>query len=346
MRLATLSHIPWPENNLEPKALMANACDEVVLAEYLGFDSAWFAEHHFSRYGLGSSSLMVMSHIAAMTKTIELGTAVLLPALHNPIKFAEDTATLDVLSGGRLNVGFGRGTEGYEYHGYMVDWEESQRRFRETIQIVKNLWTQTDVEYDGEFHKIPKTNLVPRPLQNPHPSVFIAATRTEETLQYALQSGHMILSGPVADTGDAINMCQNFIDVASKSGSKADISEIPFFRYVYVAESEEQVKEDTEIPLQWTFDMIKWRRSLLVESEVNHSISEWKQQNEVESSNFDELLNNRVIVGTPDQCIEKILALKEIGIDYFGCNFAFGGLSHEKVTKGMKLFASEVMPHI
>ena len=107
MKLATLSHIPWPENNLDPKTLMENACAEVVLAENLGFDSAWFAEHHFSRYGLGSSSLMVLSHIAAITKTIELGTAVLLPTLHNPIKLAEDTATLDVLSQGRLNVGFG-----------------------------------------------------------------------------------------------------------------------------------------------------------------------------------------------------------------------------------------------
>ena len=346
MKLATLSHIPWPENNLDPKTLMENACAEVGLAENLGFDSAWFAEHHFSRYGLGSSSLMVLSHIAAITKTIELGTAVLLPTLHNPIKLAEDTATLDVLSQGRLNVGFGRGTEGYEYHGYMVDWEESQSRFREVIQIVKDLWTQTDFEYDGEFHKIPKTNLVPKPLQSPHPSVFIAATRTPETLNYAIESGYPILSGPVADTDDAVSMCQNFVDVASQSGTQADIAQIPFFRYVYVGESEQQVKEDTEIALQWTFAMIRWRRSLLHESEVNQSMNAWKRENNIESANFEGLLKNRVIVGTPEQCIEKILSLKEIGIDYFGCNFAFGGLSHEKVTKGMKLFASEVMPHI
>lgn len=346
MRLATLSHIPWPSNNLDPQALMANACDEVVLAETLGFDSAWFAEHHFSRYGLGSSSLMVLSHIAAMTTTIELGTAVILPTLHNPIRLAEDTATLDVLSNGRLKIGFGRGTEGYEYHGYNVDWEQSQRRFRETIQIVKNLWTQEDFEYEGEFHTIPKTNLVPRPLQAPHPAVYIAATRTPETLKYAIDAGYPILSGPVADTGDALSMCNNYIEVASATNMKVDISEIPFFRYVYVGHSEDQVRIDTEIPLQWTFDMIRWRRSLLTESEVNQDMQQWRLQNDIESSKFEDLIENRVIVGTPDQCIEKILKLKENGIQYFGCNFAFGGLSHEKVKEGMKLFASEVIPHI
>lgn len=346
MKLATLSHIPWPENNLHPQQLIANACKEVVLAESLGFEGAWFAEHHFSRYGLGSSSLMVLSHIAALTSNIELGTAVLLPALHNPVKLAEDTSTLDVLSNGRLKVGFGRGTEGYEYHGYMIDWKESQRRFRESIHIVKNLWTKVDFEYDGEFYKIPKTNLVPRPLQDPHPSVFIAATRTPETLNYAIQSGLPILSGPVADTKDAIEMCQNFIEVASEYGSDATMSQIPFFRYVYVGTSEEQVKADTEIPLQWTFDMIRWRRSLLTESEVNQSINDWRTQNHIESSDFQTLLQDRVIVGTPDQCIEKILILKRLGINYFGCNFAFGGLPHEKVAQGMRLFASEVMPYI
>ena len=92
--------------------------------------------------------------------------------------------------------------------------------------------------------------------------------------------------------------------------------------------------------------MIRWRRSLLHESEVNQSMNAWKRENNIEAANFEDLLKNRVIVGTPEQCIEKIRSLKEIGIDYFGCNFAFGGLSHEKVTKGMKLFASEVMPHI
>jgi Coenzyme F420-dependent N5,N10-methylene tetrahydromethanopterin reductase and related flavin-dependent oxidoreductases len=96
MKLATLSHIPWPENNLDPKTLMENACAEVVLAENLGFDSAWFAEHHFSRYGLGSSSLMVLSHFAAITKTIELGTAVLLPTLHNPSNLPKILQLLNV----------------------------------------------------------------------------------------------------------------------------------------------------------------------------------------------------------------------------------------------------------
>ena len=346
MKVATLFHVPWPENNRNQMQLLKDACSEVELVEHLGFDSAWFAEHHFSRYGLGSSSLMLMSNIAARTTNIRLGTAVLLPTLHNPIKLAEDTSTLDLLSEGRLDVGFGRGTEGYEYHGYSVEWSESQKRFREVIKIIQGLWTETDFEFDGEFYNIPKTNLVPRPVQSPHPPIYIAATRTPETLDFAINTGFPLLSGPVADTADALKMCENYVNQLKTKCVTGSMSDIPFFRYVYVGKNKEEIKRDTQQGLQWTFDMIQWRRSLIEESEVNKKIDDWRSEKDVKPYEFDDLLNNRVIVGTPDECIEKILSLKAIGVEHFGCNFAFGGIPHETVKSGIELFASEVMPYI
>ena len=134
MKFALFPHIPWPEG-AEPGRVIAEATEQVQLAEELGFSGAWFAEHHFSRYGIGSSSLVLVSSIAAQTKTIRLGTAVLVPPLHHPVQLAEDTATLDVVSGGRLDVGFGRGTAGYEYAGYNVNQQESQERFQATTML-------------------------------------------------------------------------------------------------------------------------------------------------------------------------------------------------------------------
>ena len=106
MQYAFFTHLPWPEG-ADPKQIVEQATQQIQYAEELGFKSAWLAEHHFTRYSMGSSSLILATHLAALTTKIRLGTAVLVSPLHNPIRLAEDTATLDLVSGGRLDVGFG-----------------------------------------------------------------------------------------------------------------------------------------------------------------------------------------------------------------------------------------------
>ena len=108
MKFATFTHLPWPEDN-RPEDLYEIHTQQVILAEELGFHSAWIAEHHFTRYGLGSAPLVIAANIMARTSKIRIGTAVLVPPLHHPVRLAEEISVLDVLSGGRVDVGFGRG---------------------------------------------------------------------------------------------------------------------------------------------------------------------------------------------------------------------------------------------
>ena len=103
MKFALFTHVPWPEG-YEPAKILAETTEQVQYGEELGFHTAWFAEHHFSRYSMGSSSLVIAAGIAAATKRIRLGTAVLVPTLHNPIRLAEDAATVDAVSNGRLDL--------------------------------------------------------------------------------------------------------------------------------------------------------------------------------------------------------------------------------------------------
>jgi alkanesulfonate monooxygenase SsuD/methylene tetrahydromethanopterin reductase-like flavin-dependent oxidoreductase (luciferase family) len=138
MQFGLFTHLPWPENTV-PRRLIAEITEQVQYGEALGFQGAWLAEHHFSRYGLGSSSLVLLGALAAQTRTIRLGTAVLVPTLHHPIRLAEDIAMVDVVSNGRIDVGFGRGSAGYEYHGYGLDRNESQQRFQESILCSQNI---------------------------------------------------------------------------------------------------------------------------------------------------------------------------------------------------------------
>ena len=344
MKFGIFTHVPWPEGS-DPKQVFEDTAEEVVRAEELGYHSAWLAEHHFSRYGIGSSLPALAGSLIARTETIRLGTAVLVPPLHNPITLAEDTATLDVISDGRLDVGFGRGTAGYEYTGYNVDREESQERFQESIAVIKGLWTTPEFSHHGKFYQVTKANLTPPPAQRPHPPIYLAATRTLETLEYAATTGHPLMIGVVLDTDDSVALCNQYVHLSEEAGHNVPIGDIPFFRYVYVAETEEQAKKEAQPGLSWTMDMIQWRRHFTESSEVHQSLDEWCNNRDELPTSCEYLYENRAVVGSPEQCVAQIKVLQEQGIEYFGCNLSFGGLEHRLRMKSLELFAKEVMPH-
>ena len=344
MQFGLFSHVPWPEG-MDQKRILDETTAEIVYGEELGFCGAWLAEHHFSHYGLGASSLLLLSNIAARTSSIRLGTAIVVPPLHHPIRLAEDTATLDLLSDGRLDVGFGRGSANYEYHGYNVTHAESQGRFQDTIRIVQGLWTTPEYSHAGQFFTVNRATLVPAPLQKPHPPIYIAATRTPTTLEFVVSTGHPLIIGVVLDTVDALDLCRRFVHMSAAAGYHVPMSRIPFSRYFYVAESEEQARQDTQAALAWTVDMIQWRQTFQAGSEVGHRLDAWRQQRTTLPPSYEHLFQHRAIIGTPETCVKKIQALQQAGIDYFICNFAFGGLDHQKVLRSMDLCAREVMPH-
>lgn len=345
MKFMWYSHLPWPEG-MEPSQIFADTTEQVQYAEELGFYSAWFAEHHFSRYGLGSAQLILATKVAALTKRIRFGTAVLVPPLHHPIRLAEDIAMFDQVSGGRLEIGFGRGSSRYEYAGYNVSQEESQARFQETIKIVKGLLTTPDYSYDGQFHDLHHVNLVPPPLQKPHPPIYIAATRTPTTLEFVANSGHPIIIGVVLDYTAALDLCHRFIKMANEAGHAMSMARIPFFRYLYVAESAEQARQDTRAAMEWTQDMSQWRGTFSSGSEVYQRIEDFRRTRTTQPPSYEHIAEHRAFFGTPDDIVRRIRALQDEGLEYFGCNFAFGGMPHEKVMRSMELFAREVMPKL
>ena len=287
---------------------------------------------------------MLLANIAARTTTLRLGTAVIIPPLHHPVRLAEDTATLDLLSGGRLDAGFGRGQGGYEYAGYSVDHAESQERFRESIRIIEGLWTTRDFTFEGDHYQVRNANLVPPPVQKPHPPMYIAAPRSQETQDFAATSGHSGIIGVVLDTTDGLSLCDQLVDGAREAGRPMDMGGIPFFRYFYVAETEEQARRDAEPGLNWTLDVNQWRRSYSRGSEVYDSLEEFKRTRTEYPPSFEYLYEHRAFIGNPEQVATKIRALQDAGIGYFGCNFSFGGMPQDKVLRSMELFAREVMP--
>ena len=147
------------------------------LAEPLGFDSLFALEHHFTGYAMSPSPTQLLSYFAGRTKRITLGTAVIVLPWHDPVRLAEEIALLDILSGGRCLLGFGRGAASVEYAGFRIPMEEARARFSETAQIVVRALSQDVFEWDGEFFKIPRTSIRPRPISHPERRIYASSVR-------------------------------------------------------------------------------------------------------------------------------------------------------------------------
>ncbi len=158
------------------KAVYRDELDLITDAEELGFDTIWLTEHHFADDGYSPSIIPLAAAIAARTERVRIGFNLLLLPLHNAIRVAEDIATLDVLSGGRIDVGLGQGYARHEFDGYGVDRSERLRRFVEGLDVLHGLWTEDPFSYRGEHYVIDGARLQPKPVQLPTPPLWIGAT--------------------------------------------------------------------------------------------------------------------------------------------------------------------------
>jgi alkanesulfonate monooxygenase SsuD/methylene tetrahydromethanopterin reductase-like flavin-dependent oxidoreductase (luciferase family) len=173
----------------------AEMFDLIALAESLGFDVAWLAELHFGgAFSLLANPLMMVPVIAQRTKRIRIGTAVTLLPLQHPLSCAEQAATADVLSGGRLEFGVGRGSIPSQFHGFRVSLAENRARFDEALEIIRLAWTKERFSYRGAFHEVEDVSVVPRPLQEPHPPIRVAV-HTAESFAHIGDTGLPIYSG-------------------------------------------------------------------------------------------------------------------------------------------------------
>ena len=167
----------------------------IQLAEELGFDVAWLAELHFGgAFSLLANPLMMVPVIAQRTKRIRIGTAVTLLALQHPLSCAEQAATADVLSGGRLEFGVGRGSIPSQFHGFRVSAAENRARFDEALEIIRLAWTKDRFSYRGTFWVIEELAVVPKPIQRPHPPIRVAV-HTAESFAHIGDKGWPIYSG-------------------------------------------------------------------------------------------------------------------------------------------------------
>ena len=317
---------------------------QIELGDVLGFDTAWLGELHFSRpFSILAAPLMVLAAAAQRTTRIRLGTAVTLLPLHNPVKTAEEAATADVLSDGRLEFGVGRGTAPMHYAGYGIPQEESRERFDEALDFILQAWTNERFSFEGKHYRVHDLTVIPRPLQSPHPPVRIAAN-SPDTFPTAGRRRLPIFATPLINPPDKLKEGLAVYREVLPAGTPGDTA-LAF--PVHVTTSRAQARQECEPGLLRFLRDAAERLRPLGQADIKSFEAFRQVLARIERVKYEDLDREMGVFGDPEYCIERVQALRrEYGMDEFICYFNQGGImEHAMVKQSMTLFAKEVLPH-
>ena len=299
----------------------------VIAAEELGFSSVFLVEHHFTGFGQVSASLNLLSYLAARTSTIRLGTAVVVLPWHNPVLVAEEAATLDLLSNGRLDFGVGKGYRPYEFSGFCIKQDEATARFDEAIDVIRKAWTSKGrFSYEGKWWRYDNIVVEPAPIQQPHPPFWMGAG-SPESIRRAAREGYNLLLDQIAPIDVIIDRVRVFREECEAVGRRYDPMMVGVTRGLQIVHNDEER-----------------RRAILTRREVLKNIgdlargpgAERYHQIRDDPDNFE--LDDAPLLGTPEEIIERLKRLEAGGVE--NVLFAAPGAS----IAGLRTFAEEIMP--
>jgi alkanesulfonate monooxygenase SsuD/methylene tetrahydromethanopterin reductase-like flavin-dependent oxidoreductase (luciferase family) len=327
--------------------------DQVELAEQVGFKSVWSVEHHFlESFSHASAPEVLLSWLAAKTKTIRIGHGVrLLPYPYNhPIRAAEQAATLDLLSQGRLEFGSGRSATAAELGGFGIDPANTREMWEESLRLIIKAWTEPVVEHHGKyFDQVPRP-MVPKPLQSPHPPLWMSCT-SPESHEVAGALGLGLLSFTLALSFDEVALriakYRERIKTAEPIGKFVN-NQTAVFTMTHCAPTRELARERAEAGvMRYQHDQIELLTSLIPKLKENSSYDYYQRFVGVDYDKFTyEYLDSRnmILVGDPDRCIEMAKQYESIGVDRLLCFMQYKDMSHEDTMESIRLFGNEVIP--
>jgi alkanesulfonate monooxygenase SsuD/methylene tetrahydromethanopterin reductase-like flavin-dependent oxidoreductase (luciferase family) len=335
MKFGVFFLLQSPEMRPAPD-IYRDVIEQAVAAEQLGFDHVWIAEHHFSSYGYSPQPLLLAVAIAQQTARIRIGTAVLVLPLHHPVRLAEEIAMADVLSGGRLDVGIGRGYQPYEFERFGLSLDESRARYEESLDIILKALSQQTFSHDGRFFTIPPTSVLPRPVQTPHPPVWTVA-QSADSIRFTVRRGYnCLMSGPLPLLREFRQIFDQ--EVAANRGRAPEL--LGVHRYIYVGDSEAEALAHLDAPY-WHFRVAGHLKAGTGKVEDGRAIAEYFPG----EPGPEEYRRDYLLWGTPDMIAQRIHEYREAtGINYLSCFMSLGSIPKERLIREMEVFAAKIMP--
>jgi probable F420-dependent oxidoreductase len=306
------------------------AVEQTLLAEQLGYDSIFLAEHH-NFVGYVPQPLIALSALATRTQRVELGTFIMILPLYNPVQVAEEAAMVDFISGGRLILGIGLGYVPDEFESYAVPYAERAGRMEEAIPLLKRLWTTDDCAFEGRYYRFSRATVYPKPVRKGLPPIWVGGW-VEPAIRRAARLADCWVPGPTVNY-EALQWCYGvYRHELARQGRTTD-GEYAACRELFCAPTGKAARElGGENIYQFYKDTyLKWPHPHLGERE--------------RSLKYEDLVADRFILGDPDDCIAAVERFSRLGIRHFLFRMQQPGVSQEATIQSLKLFMSEVVPH-
>ncbi len=320
-----------------------NSIEQTVAAEQAGFNTAWYAEHHFNNYSLSPSPLMTVAHAAAKTRRIRLGTAVCILPLYHPARFLAEVGFVDTVSNGRLDLGVGSGYQQFEFERFGVQIEESGAIFNEFLDVIPKGLTQKIFEHGGKFLKIPPSSIAVRCVQDPMPPLWITSGNPV-TLGRGVRENHNLFVTALLKGNDAIAELRGRLEkVAEDNGKDLDRDvKFGFLRCGYASDNKAEIDAylDCARFQRRISESLKFRRA---QSDDGYMVKEVPSETD---PTFEQLRKN-LPVGSVNEVIDKML--EEISIlrpKHIALQTQLGDFDQKTMLKQIELWGDKIIPAI
>lgn len=366
MRIGTSNMFTW-NAGLSQSEVIRRGIERLVWAEKMGFDSAWITEHHFGNdpdyspfgldgkdflaYDLTADPLTVLSHAAAKTSKIRLGTGVIVLHYDNPLRVAERAALVDIMSNGRLELGVGRGGGYREPTTFHVPQEGNRERFGEAIQIIQKAWTGQPFSFEGKHFQVPEVIVTPKPVQDPIP-MYIAASNAESFAWVGKQRMPFCFAGGAWGRPGWEKYTvgtQAYFQSAADAGADTSNFLYPQVVFAYCADTDKEAEEVTRHHVEQYQRMIeahyeRQRHAIAGQGSTPPGAAADPKQT------FDALAADIIesdIIGSPETCIRKLAAYRaHFKPNYLLLSVGFGDIPHDKVMRSMEMLSRYVLPAV
>ena len=343
MELGLFNLLPQRDPAKPARTAAMEALEQIRLAEALGFDVAWFAEHHFLNYSLCPSPLLMAAWVAGQTERIRVGSAVVVVPLYQPARLLEEIAFVDQVSGGRLELGLGSGYQAYEFDRFGVDVADAREILHETLDILALFAAHDEFAYEGKHLRLPATRFALRPLQTPFPPLYIAGLGFDTALQtrMAREGVAPFLSSKWAP-GTALAETRAKLEAIQRAaGNDPAHMRFALQRHVYVADDRADALAAAE-HARYTYRLAFGLRKR--EPELDGSAVRSLPMDGEPS--LEEIVANAPIGDGETVAARLAEETRVLAPTHLSCFMQFGGLAHDKVMRSMERFGAEVLPHL
>jgi alkanesulfonate monooxygenase SsuD/methylene tetrahydromethanopterin reductase-like flavin-dependent oxidoreductase (luciferase family) len=344
MRFSLFVHMERWDDSVSHAELFENLTELTLMAEAGGFATVWIGEHHSMEYTISPSPMPQLAYLAARTSTIRLGAGTIIAPFWNPVRAAGEAALLDVISGGRAEIGLARGAYQFEFDRLAdgLSATDGGKHLRELVPAVRALW-RGDYAHDGEIWQFPTSTSVPKPVQQPTPPIWIAA-RDPDSHDFAVANGCNVMVTPLMKGDEEVEDLVGKFETAVANHPEVTRPELMVLRHTYV-----HSRNDPD----------GWRPAAEAIQRFYRTFDAWFGNKQTPDNGFlapsptskfegrpefePESLHKTAMIGTPEEIIDRLRHYQEFGVDEFSF-WCDNSLSHEEKKQSLALFIEQVVP--